>query len=631
MPVREQGVVIAPPGSTSSLDDGQVGWHAWVEREDGNCYLVDTSTHRATFLNDQRVSPSRAVRLRDGDVIAVARFRLVFRDGDTIVPDETMSSPVVVETLTDAGLSRPGLPTRRSLDAFHAVLEVNRALAAPGGIDERLDRALGRLMNVFAPAQSALVVTAERDGRLIVRALRRTAGTALERSFSRTILRQVVEKGEAVLISDAAREKPYDGVQSVAGLFGTAMCVPMLGHDGRPLGMIQLGGAGGRAGRFSSDDLQMLVALAVPLAAAVENDRLLGERVERSMAGNIQRGLLPRQRPGLTGYSFWECYRPAEFVGGDIYDYIRVNRDGEAGGDPRWVVCVGDVAGHGVPAALLSSALIPEIRHAVWAGAHPSEVLRKVNRAVCEGEFEGKFVTLLIAEVDPTTHRLTFANAGHERPMLRHAGDPFRRLDLPCSGLPLGVSSDVVYRSTSMTLGPGDVVLLHTDGRPDASIREGLRWLRRGRSRPRPRGRGGRVPGVGETLLEAVSEYEKAAPAVGRPDRRRVATPCDRTSIGGFVGCVKSTRTHHGFDKAAPPRTRPDGPRRRGRPVRAVLNDGLPLSQALAGSRRGSFFFSPGGASVVSPGVYPREFVNASHGTGTTAARTARRAVGEAV
>ena len=234
----------------------------------------------------------------------------------------------------------------------------------------------------------------------------------------------------------------------------------------------------------------------------------------------MQRALLPRHRPEIPGYAFWECYRPALEVGGDFYDYIRVTPR-EQGGDPRWVVCVGDVSGKGMPAALIWAAVCPEIRHAVRSGASPTEVLTRVNRHVCELFFDSSFVTMIIGELDPRGHRLTLANAGHELPLIRGADGQVERLELPGSGYPLGVSADAVYFPTTLELEPGEVLVLHTDGLVDSLDRQRQRF---GPDRmvqslsDAPAG----VSLAGEALLEAVMQH-----------RGQVA-PFDDLTIVGF-------------------------------------------------------------------------------------------------
>src|SRR5262249_55302883 len=260
-----------------------------------------------------------------------------------------------------------------------------------------------------------------------------------------------------------------------------------------------------RGHRFIGQDLELLAALALPLAAAVENDRLLRERAHWAAAREIQRALLPRERPEIPGYAFWECYRPALEVGGDSYDYIRRTREGPDV-DARWVICVADVSGRGMPGALLSAAVCPEIRHAVRGGGSPGEVLTLVNRLVWDGAFDTHFVTLLLAELDPRRHRLALANAGHERPLIRRANGRVERLELPNTGLPLGVVPDEVYTPAWIGREPGGVLVLHSDGLDDARDRRQIRFGGQRVLRPLS-GAPADASLVGETLIQAVMQH----------------------------------------------------------------------------------------------------------------------------
>ena len=230
------------------------------------------------------------------------------------------------------------------------------------------------------------------------------------------------------------------------------------------------------AGRLRSDsrpsELDLLAALAVPMGVAVENHTLLKKRASWAAAGQIQLALLPRDRPGIPGYAFWECYRPAEEVGGDLYDYIRSGRprlgDGEAS---RWAIVLGDVAGKGMPAALMMAGICPEVRHLVRAGVAPGEMLSKVNDRVCNAEFDCRFVTLVFTELDPRSHRLTVANAGHPSPLVRRSGGAIEEVGRAESGTPLGINGGGGYEAITIALEPGDVVVLYSDGVTDARDR----------------------------------------------------------------------------------------------------------------------------------------------------------------
>jgi sigma-B regulation protein RsbU (phosphoserine phosphatase) len=461
------------PASDIRFDDTHISReHARIERHpDGTHYLVDTSRHQATYLNGRRLPEARPVRLRDGDRIRVGDHQMVFRCESRVLPVEREAGSTVLESIGDLSSSHLAMRARRPAETLQAVLNVNRSLGGGGELDEVLGRALSALMDLFPHTECGVIVTAEPDGRLPVRSIRHRAGPPPKLTLSRTILQQVLQEGEAVLIRDIATDERYNKHDSIATLFRTALCVPLTGSDGKPVGMVQLGAQEDRCGRFTGEDLELLAALALPLATAVENDRLLRERAHWAAAREIQRALLPRERPEIPGYAFWECYRPALEVGGDSYDYIRSTGEGPEG-DGRWVICVADVSGKGMPAALLSAAVCPEIRHAVRGGAPPSEVLTRVNRHVCDGGLDAHFVTMILAELDPRRHRLTLANAGHERPLIRRADGSVERIEVPGSGLPLGVVVDEAYTASSMALEPGDLLVLHSDGLDDALDRQ---------------------------------------------------------------------------------------------------------------------------------------------------------------
>ena len=226
----------------------------------------------------------------------------------------------------------------------------------------------------------------------------------------------------------------------------SALCVPLSDHDGRPIGLIQLDSRA-RGEGFAAEDLDLLAALAVPVGVAVENHRLLKERASWAAARQIQTALLPRRRPEAPGYAFWDYYRPAEVVGGDLYDYIPIEPDGTAAepGRTRWAVAVGDVAGKGMPAALLMASICPEVRHLARAGVDPHEVLARVNRHVHDADVDGRFVTLALAELDAREHRMRVFNAGHMDPLVRRAGGRVEVVGRVGSGPPLGADPDSVY------------------------------------------------------------------------------------------------------------------------------------------------------------------------------------------
>ena len=200
------------------------------------------------------------------------------------------------------------------------------------------------------------------------------------------------------------------------------------------------------------------VVLVVLLALEL-SDRVTMKR-DLEIAREIQSWLMPLEAPKVPGVDIAFASRPANTVAGDYYDaFFR------PGG--RLLLVVADVAGKSIPAALLTATLQASLRTlAALPGTLP-ELVARVNRYACEQSLQGRrFTTAFVAELEPATGALTYVNAGHNWPVLRHASGAVERLE--AGGLPLGINSAVAYQFGTATLGKGDLLLIFTDGLVEA-------------------------------------------------------------------------------------------------------------------------------------------------------------------
>ena len=495
------------PGSEVRFGETKVSRnHARIERRaDGSCYLVDLNSQNKTYLNERRLEPYQPVRLADGNRIKIVDIELIFRDPTVRLGKDENST--VIGSIDDLSSVRLSQRVAHPAQAFKAILDVSRALAGGVDLNEVLGRVLDGLMAVFPQAERGFILTTEPDGSFPLRAVRQTNGDGSDPTLSRTIARQVLQDARAVLIADATNDEQYKDQLSVSLTLHTALAVPLSGNGAAPVGMVQIDSRSVR-NAFTTADLDLLAALAVPIGVAVENHRLLREQASWAAAGEIQRFLLPRRQPDIPDYTFWQCYRPAEEVGGDLYDYIPIESpESDEPGNRRWTVSVGDVAGKGMPAALMMAGISPEVRHLVKEGVAPHEVLRRVNRTVYDSGIECRFVTLVLAEIDPRCHRLTISNAGHLLPLIRRSADgTIEEVADEASRMPLGARADEVYTSISVTLEPGDVVVLYTDGATDAMNQHHQRFGDERFDRTLAEAPPG-AEAVGEALLAAVRDY----------------------------------------------------------------------------------------------------------------------------
>lgn len=173
----------------------------------------------------------------------------------------------------------------------------------------------------------------------------------------------------------------------------------------------------------------------------------------------IQRALLPATMPTLPGCEIAARWTPASGIGGDCYDVIRFS-------DTRVAVSIADVVGKGLPAALLMSNLQAAVRAFATSAAEPQDVCASVNRLLCRNIASGKFVTFCYAVVDLEAGLVTYANAGHNPPLLVRSSGRVERLEN--TGLVLGVSPDWTYKAGQVRFSPGDHLICYTDGFTEA-------------------------------------------------------------------------------------------------------------------------------------------------------------------
>ncbi len=271
--------------------------------------------------------------------------------------------------------------------------------------------------------------------------------------------------------TDVRTDARFPGLKLVPGPVRALLAMP-LKVDGRVTGMIAVSNS--QPGReWSRHDIQLLGIVASHSASVIEKARLREEaeakrrlELEREalekelrVAHDIQMRLVPSAPLALGPWRAEGRLVPARQVGGDLYDYFAI--------DPaRVALLIADVAGKGVPAALLVSTVAGTVRAFADGRLSPREVVTQVNRAAVRSAAAGKFVTFFYAELDHARGRLRFVNAGHNHPRLRRAGGALE--PLAAGGLPLGLFEDAAFEEAELELQPGDGLLLFSDGISEA-------------------------------------------------------------------------------------------------------------------------------------------------------------------
>ncbi len=215
-------------------------------------------------------------------------------------------------------------------------------------------------------------------------------------------------------------------------------------------------------GPFPETDRRTLSLFANQAATALETaylhrQALEKERLERDLelAAEIQRRLLPTAFPIVEGFELAAWSRPARHVGGDFYDLMRL-KQGRIG------AVLADVSGKGLPAALMVSTIHSALRLLVDREEVGPELVQHLNRHIAASTAPNKFITLLVAELDPSSSEVRYVNAGHNPGLVIGSDGGVR--ELGSGGLPLGLFKEASYESGHLVLDPGDLLCVYSDG-----------------------------------------------------------------------------------------------------------------------------------------------------------------------
>ena len=227
---------------------------------------------------------------------------------------------------------------------------------------------------------------------------------------------------------------------------------------------------------YSKDDLEVLLLLASQVAIIIEKVMLHEQLIEKKrlqgqleVARQVQLELLPARDPELPGYDISAYNFPTEEVSGDYYDWVRIY-------DDEIAIVIADVAGKGVPAAILMAFLRASLRATTNVGYATNISMSKVNHLLYESIERNQFVTAFHAVLDASTSTLSYSNAGHNPPLLINAKGEARFIEH--GEQPLGMFPATRYHRYHLLMEPGDVLVLYTDGVTEASTPAGVEFGR---------------------------------------------------------------------------------------------------------------------------------------------------------
>ncbi|MGE5486781.1 MAG: SpoIIE family protein phosphatase [bacterium] len=240
------------------------------------------------------------------------------------------------------------------------------------------------------------------------------------------------------------------------------VAVPLMVRD-NVIGVMDLESS--RPAYFTDDHVRMLSLLAPQIASSVENARLYGEIAQRekriaadlAAAHDLQLALLPRKAPAVEGLEIAVGYKPAQAIGGDVYDFFEYS-------DASLLTTFGDVSGKGVAAALYAALAGGLTRTVAHRKREPGEMLLVLNHMLLERQVDSRYLTLLALMWSADTRSFVMANAGGPPPIVCRGG---RIITPRVEGVPLGLLPNREYEQTTFQTEPGDVIVLASDGITD--------------------------------------------------------------------------------------------------------------------------------------------------------------------
>ncbi len=303
-----------------------------------------------------------------------------------------------------------------------------------------------------------------------------------------------------LLVSRAVAFRPPAGLpdseQIALAQLGTALIVPVRRGE-ETIGFMSLGRKLSEQ-EFEPDEIEFLAGAADQTASAIYNLGLRKQAQEYEEAREIQEKLLPKQIPQAPGLEISGSWRPARIVGGDYFDVFKL-------GESSLALCIGDVSGKGMPAALLMCNLQAVVKALATENTSPKELVEKVNRVMWRNTNEDKFITLFYALVNVEYKTVQFTNAGHNAPILTRQDGTQVRLEE--GGLIVGAFQESAYGQGEIELRPGDRLVMFTDGVSEAVDENGQEFGEKRLVEASLRARQLSAKALHNSILDLVTEF----------------------------------------------------------------------------------------------------------------------------
>ena len=462
--------------------------HTRLFRTREGWFLEDMGSRNGTLVNGQRVRQLAPIKACDLVCMGGSTVRIL--DPSRMAPEEIgadspSDGPLLrraSELVEESGSTCPGEEPRdeetlrQYLGHLRILNEVHKILSRPMALQELLDLILDAAFDHLA-ADEGLILLQSADGGYS-RAAARLRSDLEEPFVSRSLIREVAERGMAALVKDVQADARFSDSDSIlrSGI-RSLIAAPLQDAEGC-LGMIALTSRTA-ARSFGEEELALLASLASVAALRIRNLSLAEEAAERrrlqgevELARRLQVELLPDEMPEIPGYLLFGGNVPSRWVSGDYYE-VSLRKEGK-----EVVLLLADVSGKGLGASLLAASLEALCAAPIEAGREPHQIFERVSLLLYRRTPPERYATAIVAVLEPETGVIRFANAGHPPALLLRRGGEVEWLG--ATGSPLGLFPESAYETRSTGLDPGDTLILYSDGISEATDREGAPFGREG-------------------------------------------------------------------------------------------------------------------------------------------------------
>ncbi len=314
---------------------------------------------------------------------------------------------------------------KRAVDELSILNELATAIGALNNSEEVIRKIINRSLRAVNAEQGVITVVDEKPNQPMMTLVRTMVSSSDHGQFhfNQALLGWMILNKKPLTVNDPPNDERFRGVPW-DGSVQSVLCVPMLIRSALKGVLAVYNKKGGKG--FTMDDQRLLAIIAAQSAQVVENARLYEEerslikmQEEFKLAAHIQTDLLPKESPKVSGYDIAGATYPARTIGGDYFDFIPLD-------DGNIAICLGDVSGKGLTAALLMANLQASLRSQTFMGNTVKECISRVNRQLYQSTSPEKFATLFYGILDSGANTLTYCNAGHEPPIVINGnGYPF--------------------------------------------------------------------------------------------------------------------------------------------------------------------------------------------------------------